>query len=67
MQDKFVILRNGILETYTKYEDIPLEFDNLIEFRPWVDEDHHDHDDHDHEELSEWNEKLKELMKRETK
>lgn len=68
MEHKFVILNNGVLETYTKYEDIPLEFDNVIEFKPWIDEDHHhDHEEHDHEELAEWNVKLQELMKREKK
>jgi hypothetical protein len=68
MQHKFVILNNGVLETYTKYEDIPLQFDNVIEFKPWIDEEHeHEHDEHDHDELAEWNIKLQELIKRETK
>jgi len=68
MDHKFVILNNGILETYTNYDDIPLSFDHVIEFKPWIDEDHdHVHTDHDHEELAQWNIKLQELMKRETK
>ena len=65
MAHRFVILNNGILETFTKYEDIPLKFDNLIEFLPEVPEGPHTHEQH--EEIDEWNDKLKELMKRETK
>lgn len=65
MAHKFVILNNGILETYTKYEDIPLQFDNLIEFIPELPDGPHTHEQH--EEIDAWNDKLKELMKRETK
>lgn len=68
MKHEFVILRNGVLETYDKYEDIPESFDNLIKFLPYVPEaEHHHEDEHEHEMIAEWNEKLKELMKRETK
>lgn len=65
MAHKFVILNNCILETYTKYEDIPLSFDNVIEFLPEIPDGPHTHEQHD--EIDEWNDKLKELMKRETK
>jgi hypothetical protein len=64
MAHKFVILRNGILETYHKYEDIPESFDNVIEFLPEIPEGPHTHDEH--EEIDSWDGKLKELMKRET-
>lgn len=60
---KFVIKRNGILETYTQYDDIPLDFDYVIEFVPSIPEG--PHTDEQHEEIEQWNEKLKELMKRE--
>ena len=65
MSHKFVILNNGVLETYTKYEDIPESFDNVIKFLPEIPEGPHTHDQHD--EISQWNDKLKELMKREKK
>lgn len=62
---KFVILRNGVLETYDKYEDIPETFDNVIEFLPEIPPEPHSHDEH--EEIDSWNEKLQKLLKRETK
>ena len=63
MTHKFVILNNGVLETYTKYEDIPESFDNVIKFLPEIPDGPHTHDQHD--EIDQWNDKLKELMKRE--
>jgi hypothetical protein len=68
MKHKFVILIGTELHTYENYEDIPESFDNVIEFKPYIPEEHlHEHTDHDHDELSKWNSKLKELMKRERK
>ena len=64
MAHEFVFLVNGKLKTYTKYEDIPNEFDNLIKFLPKIPEPPHTHEQH--EELGLWNERLKELLKRET-
>lgn len=65
MSNEFVIIKNGIIETYTKYEDIPESFDNVIKFLPEIPEGPHTHEEHD--EIEMWNERLKELMKRETK
>lgn len=65
MAHEFVILRNGILETYDKYEDIPKSFDNVIKFLPEIPPEPHTHEQH--EEIDSWNDRLKELMKRETK
>jgi len=65
MAHEFVVLINGLLQTYDKYEDIPLEFDNVIKFLPEIPEGPHTHEQH--EELDQWNGKLKELLKRETK
>ena len=65
MNHKFVILNNGVLETYTKYEDIPESFDNVIQFLPEIPEGPHTHEEHDI--IDQWNDKLKELMKREKK
>ncbi len=63
MKHEFVILIGGKLYTYENYEDIPETFDNVIKFVPAFAPGPHTHDEH--EELSYWNQKLKELMKRE--
>jgi hypothetical protein len=63
MAHQFIILRNGILETYDKYEDIPEEFDNVIKFLPEIPDEPHTHGQH--EEIDSWKDKLKELIKRE--
>jgi hypothetical protein len=60
---KFVILIGRTLYAYTNYDDIPMEFDNVIEFRPVIPDAPHSHDDHD--EIEQWNDRLKELMRRE--
>lgn len=63
MSHKFVILLDGELRTYDKFEDIPLEFDNVIEFLPEFKAG--PHTDEEHEELDLWDDKLQELMRRE--
>lgn len=60
---KFVIKRNGALETYNEYNDIPLDFDHVIQFEPEIPEG--PHTEEQHEEIEQWNDKLKQLMKRE--
>ena len=62
---EFVILRNGVLETYNKYEDIPESFENVIKFLPDIPPG--PHTEEQHELIETWNEKLKELLKRETR
>lgn len=64
MSHEFVVLLNGKIETFQRYEDIPEKFDNLIKFVPEIPEPPHSHEQH--EEMDVWNEKLKELLKRET-
>ena len=64
MGHEFVILLDGKLKTYTKYEKIPQRFDNVIKFAPKVPDPPHTHEQH--EEIDSWNERLKELLKRET-
>jgi hypothetical protein len=64
MAHEFIILLDSKLTTYTKYEDIPSVFDNLIKFLPEIPDDPHTHNQHD--EIDLWNEKLKELLNRET-
>jgi hypothetical protein len=65
MNHEFVILNNNVLETYTKYEDIPESFDHVIKFLPQIPEP--PHTEAQHEEIEQWNDKLQELMKREKK
>ena len=65
MSHKFTILKDGILYAYDKYEDIPESFDNVIQFLPEIPDGPHTHDEHDL--IDQWNTKLKQLMKRETK
>lgn len=64
MTHRFVIMINGKLETFHNYEDIPDEFDHVIEFRPEITEG--PHTEEQHKELSEWNEKLQLLIAKET-
>lgn len=60
---RFVVLISGNTHEYDRYEDIPQEFDNLIAFEPSIPPG--PHEGHQHDEINEWNERLKELMKRE--
>lgn len=63
MSHKFTILNDGKLEVYTKYEDIPSSFDNVISFLPEIPDGPHTNEQH--EEIHEWENKFKELLKRE--
>ena len=65
MAHKFVVRINESLLEFSNYDDIPQEFDNLIRFEPEIPPD--PHTEEQHEEIEKWNDKLKILMKRETK
>lgn len=60
--DEFVIVRNGKLETYTRYEDIPETFAYLVKFAPYVPRGPHTPEQH--AEIAEWAKKFQELLKR---
>lgn len=60
---RFAVLIGGNVLEYDRFEDVPLEFDNLIAFEPSIPAG--PHTDHQHDEINVWNEKLKELMRRE--
>ena len=64
MAHKFVVRINESLLEFSNYDDIP-EFDNLIRFEPEIPPE--PHTEEQHEEIEKWNDKLKILMKRETK
>jgi hypothetical protein len=34
--DEFKVLINGNIVVFNNYDDIPMEFDNLISFKPYV-------------------------------
>jgi hypothetical protein len=63
MAHEFIIKDKGKLITYTNYEDIPEMFDHLIKFVPEIPPDPHTPEQH--EEIGQWNDKLKQVMKRE--
>jgi hypothetical protein len=63
--DRYVIMMDSKLHTYYNYNDIPQEFDHLIEFAPEYPEP--PHTEEQHEWLETLNDKLKELMSRERK
>ena len=59
---KFVVLKNKQLHTYTNYNDIPDDFEHLIEFKPDVLPE--PHQGAEHEEIAEWGPRLQELVKK---
>jgi len=61
--NKFTVLVNGELKSYERFEDIPMEIDNVIEFLPAIPIG--PHTEEQHREIDAWNAKFKELMKRE--
>ena len=63
MKGKFVIKIGSAIVTYEEFDDIPMEFDNLISFKPDAPEP--PHSEEDHKEMEKYNEKLQELMRRE--
>jgi hypothetical protein len=65
MPHRFVVLVNDELKVYDDFDKIPMVIDNVIEFSPEFIPPPHTHEQH--EMNSQWEDKLKELMKRETK
>ncbi len=57
---KFVIMKNNELLTYSNFEDIPSDFDHVIEFVPNIPPE--PHTEEQHEEIEQWNSKLQKLM-----
>ena len=63
MKGEFVIREGSAIITYEDFDEIPMEFDNLISFKPIAPEP--PHIEEDHQEMETYNAKLQELMKRE--
>ena len=59
---EFVIKRNGKLERYNKFDDIPNSFEHLISFKP--DYPPEPHPEEQHNQMSKFDNYLKELMTR---
>lgn len=65
---EFQLLINRKLVNYSRYEDIPEEFDHVIKFLPEMSEpdgEDGDHTDAQHEEFEMWNKRLEYLMEKE--
>lgn len=60
MPHEFMILRKGEFETYSNYEDIPLDFDHIIKFLPEIPPE--PHSDEQHKEIQQWSEKFQRLI-----
>jgi hypothetical protein len=60
MGHRFVIMRDEKLYEYTEYEQIPDDFDHVIEFAPEAPPG--PHTDQDHEEIDQWHSKFERLM-----
>ena len=59
---EFVIKRNGKLERYNKFDDIPSIFEHLISFKP--DYSPEPHTEEQHNQMLKFDNYLKELMTR---
>lgn len=60
MPHRFVVRIGQDLHTFDRYEDIPDEFDHVIEFRPEIPDP--PHTDQQHEEIEAWQPRFQRLM-----
>lgn len=60
MVHKFVVMKNDQLLTFDKFDDVPSDFDHLIEFVPEIPTG--PHTDAQHEEIESWVSKFQKLM-----
>ena len=65
MTHQFAILIDGKVQVFDNYDDIPETFENVIRFEPEVPPE--PHTEEQHHEIEQWNSKLQELLKRETR
>lgn len=65
MPHEFIVLVDGSLLTYNKFEDIPEKIDNIIKFLPEIPPPPHTNEQH--EEIEEWQNKFKKLLEMEKK
>lgn len=60
MAHEFVIMKAGVLVTYTCYDDIPNTFDHVIKFLPEIPNE--PHTAQQHSEITKWPARLAHLM-----
>ena len=65
MAHQFAILIDGTVQVFDNYDDIPETFENVIRFEPEVPPE--PHTEEQHHEIEQWNDKLQQLLKRETR
>ena len=65
MAHQFAILIDGKVQVFDNYDDIPETFENVIRFEPEVPPE--PHTEEQHHEIEQWNNKLHQLLKRETR
>jgi hypothetical protein len=65
MTHKFVLMIDGELQNFERFEDIPEDFDHVIEFVPEIPDPPHTHEQH--EEIDTWHHRLQELIAKENK
>jgi hypothetical protein len=58
---KFVVMRHGKLETYHDFDQIPCDFEHVIEFAPEIPPG--PHTDEQHTEIDSWGDRLQQLMR----
>jgi len=61
MGHRFVIMQNNQLVEYDRYENIPDDFDHVIEFLPEIPPEPHTHEQH--EEIDSWHDRFLRLMR----
>jgi|TARA_X000000950_G_scaffold270915_1_gene351331 hypothetical protein len=65
MAHQFAILIDGKVQVFDNYDDIPETFENVIRFEPEVPPE--PHTEEQHHEIEQWNDKLQQLLRRETR
>ena len=65
MAVQIAILIDGKVQVFDNYDDIPETFENVIRFEPEVPPE--PHTEEQHHEIEQWNNKLQQLLKRETR
>jgi hypothetical protein len=61
MGHRFVIMQGDQLVEYDQYEDIPDDFDHVIEFLPEIPPEPHSREQH--EEIDSWHDRFLRLMR----
>jgi hypothetical protein len=63
MEGEFVLIVDGKLKTFTRFKDIPDDFEHVIKFLPTIPDG--PHTEEQHREIENWNIRFQELMEKE--